>query len=62
MVWAYLKLQNIRQSLEFTRGGTSLIQVIDTKGNVVKEFTSSFVNEAEVLRNYPIGYTIKESK
>ena len=39
-----------------------MIQIIDTKGNVVKEFTASFVNEADVLRNYPIGYTIKESK
>ena len=39
-----------------------MMQIIDTKGNVVKEFTSSFVNEAEVLRNYPTGYTIKEIK
>jgi hypothetical protein len=39
-----------------------MIQIIDTKGNIVKEFASSFINEAEVLRNYPIGYTIKESK
>ena len=36
------------------------MQIIDAKGNVVKEFTSGFVNEAEVLRNYPTGYTIKE--
>ena len=38
-----------------------LVQIIDDKYNVVKEFEAKEINE-DLLRNYPLGYTIKEAK
>ena len=37
-----------------------MIQIIDTKGKIVKSFQCT--SSDEVLRNYPIGYTIEEIK
>lgn len=49
------------QSLNSYRGSTMLVQIIDDKGNIVKEFEAKEINE-DMLRNYPLNYTMKEVK
>lgn len=36
--------------------------ILDENKNAVKTFESEGINKDEVLRNYPIGYTIVQKK
>lgn len=49
------------QSINCYRGGIMLVQIKDDKGNVVKEFEAKEISE-DMLRNYPLNYTMKEVK